>query len=415
MGRRFTVIHGGGRRSEVADNWSETWETTGWTGYTLFLQRLVDGPPQPADQSQSSTQPAAVTQLDEDVEEDGSFELVEDDAGSEHHPGDHGSGPRLRAMSLLSSATSATGLSVTSASTRLDADEGEMGLMDLPEVDQGQLEDSIPSGKGSGSASPEKSPKGKGYPKKGTMSPKTKKMSPTTMGTSLGNVDGDLECVDGETVADLNSLRSGSSMSAGSLRPALRYLTVMSDGRGGLDERCPGKPKAKKVSLKPARHGVSTREGEREPAPVTLRPSRAHEQQEQEEDEVQLVEDSPQAEGESSRRVVLVEEDELSPEEGELPAQEGHTSGEGELQVQEPLQGEDELPEEVPQLGVEVKTEEGPKLKKYRRVRVKKKAPLEREIKEMHGKQRMRSERMACLRLLQQDRRKAEGAELARA
>ena len=175
IGRRFTVIHGGGRRSEVADNWSETWETTGWTGYTLFLQRLVDGPPQPADQSQSSTQPAAGTQLDEDVEEDGSFELVEDGAGSEHHPGDHGSGPRLRAMSLLSSATSATGLSVTSASTRLDADEGEMGLMDLPEVEQGQLEDSIPSGKGSGSASPEKSPKGKGYPKKGTMSPKTKK------------------------------------------------------------------------------------------------------------------------------------------------------------------------------------------------------------------------------------------------
>ena len=98
------------------------------------------------------------------------------------------------------------------------------------------------------------------------------------------------------------------------------------------------------------------------------------------------------------------EEDELSPEEGELPAQEGHTSGEGE----EPLQGEDELPEEIPQLGVEVKTEEGPKLKKYRRVRVKKKAPLEREIKEMHGKQRMRSERMACLRLLQQDRREKQ-------
>ena len=55
LGRRFTVIHGNGRRSEVADNWSETWDTTGWTGYTLFLQRLPEEPQQPATSSQSST------------------------------------------------------------------------------------------------------------------------------------------------------------------------------------------------------------------------------------------------------------------------------------------------------------------------------------------------------------------------
>ena len=43
-------------------------------------------------------------------------------------------GPQLRAMSLFSSADGAMGSSVTSASTRLVADEGEMGLdlMDIP-------------------------------------------------------------------------------------------------------------------------------------------------------------------------------------------------------------------------------------------------------------------------------------------
>ena len=92
LGRRLTVIHGNGRRSEVADNWSESWETTGWTGYTLFLQRLPEEPQQPATSSQSSTQPVATTQLDEDAEGDGSFELVEDD-----DPGGQGQGPQLRA------------------------------------------------------------------------------------------------------------------------------------------------------------------------------------------------------------------------------------------------------------------------------------------------------------------------------
>ena len=595
MGRRFTVIHGGGRRSEVADNWSETWETTGWTGYTLFLQRQVEGPPQHANQSQSSTQQAAETQLDEAVEEDGSFELVEDDEGSGDvparqegpgsgpHHGDRSSGPRLRAMSLLSSATGATGSSVSSASTRLDADEGEIGsevlqgdqkqeqeaagdkeqrqqeaadegseqkdqrevererpwemqmLQEFPyqtdadqwsgilsgwlirlhgrkrtrlfnplnrrtpnmknlsinrttvlflddgtrlvkhdewvsahkrpdgingqqwrgftffklksnelgqhggiqeeqeqeEVEftymdpssmastQGQsskgkgsssttgakgasamsstgatsfqLEDSIPGGKGPGSASPEHSPKGKGYPKQGTTPPKVNKMSPTTKGTSVGNVDGVLECV------DVSSLRPGSNI-AGQSRPALRYFAVMSDGRGGLDELCPGKPKPKRVSLKPARHGVSDREGERESAPVTLKPSRAHEQQEQE-DEVQLVEDSPQAEGESSRRMVLADGGGLSPEEGEVPAQ----------AAQEHPQGEEDRPAEGSQPGADVETQEGPKLKKYRRVRVKKKQPqLEKEIREMHSMQRTRAERLACLRLLQQERQEKQ-------
>ena len=54
MGRRLTVIYGGGGRSEVADNWSETWETSGWTGYTLFLQRIVEGPHRPESKSQNS-------------------------------------------------------------------------------------------------------------------------------------------------------------------------------------------------------------------------------------------------------------------------------------------------------------------------------------------------------------------------
>ena len=244
LGRRFTVIHGNGRRSEVADNWSETWDTTGWTGYTLFLQRLPEEPQQPTTSSQSSTQPAATTQLDEDAEADGSFELVEDD-----DPGDQGAGPQLRAASLLSSAAGAMGSSVTSASTRLVADEEEMGLdllefpegsMDMPKRVNDQLEDSTWSGKGKGSGSasafPKMSPEGKGYPKVGTMSSKSKKMSSTTKGTSMGHVAGGLECVDGERVAFLTSLRPGSNID-GQHPPALRFFAVMSDGGGSRDDR----------------------------------------------------------------------------------------------------------------------------------------------------------------------------------
>ena len=59
----------------------------------------------------------------------------------------------------------------------------------------------------------------------------------------------------------------------------------------------------------------------------------------------------------------------------------------------------------------EVKKQEGPKLKKYRRVRVKKQAPqLEREGKEMQSARKTRNERMACLRLLQQERRERQEA-----
>ena len=285
------MIHGNGRRSEVADNWSETWETTGWTGYTLFLQRLPEEPQQPATSSQSSTQPAALTQLDEDAEGDGSFELVEDD-----DPGGQGPGPQLRAMSLFSSADGAMGSSVTSASTRLVADEGEMGLdlMDTPKglvkrrtkrVKQDRLEDSSWSGKGKGSGfasvSQKMSPNRKGYPKGSTMSSESQNMSTTARGTSLGHVAGDLECFDGERVAVLTSLRPGSNID-GQPPPALRFFAVMSDGGedrgdrgwqedrddqgdrgapGKLSERCPGKPKPKRVSLKPA------------PSLVTLRPA----------------------------------------------------------------------------------------------------------------------------------------------
>ena len=93
--------------------------------------RLVAEPQQPATSSQSSTQPVATTQLDEDAEGDGSFELVEDPEGQ-------GPGPRLRAMSLCSSADGAMGSSVTSASTRLVADEGEIGL-DLMDTQKGLI------------------------------------------------------------------------------------------------------------------------------------------------------------------------------------------------------------------------------------------------------------------------------------
>ena len=139
LGRRLTVIHGGGGRSEVADNWSETWETSGWTGYTLFLQRIVEEPQRPGNQSQNGAQQVAETQLDE-IEEDDSFELVEDVEGSgggsmqherhepEPHAGDRSSGPRLRALSLLTTGAGAMGPSLTTASTRLATEEEVTGL-----------------------------------------------------------------------------------------------------------------------------------------------------------------------------------------------------------------------------------------------------------------------------------------------
>ena len=380
LGRRFTVIHGNGRRSEVADNWSETWETTGWTGYTLFLQRLPEEPQQPATSSQSSTQPAATTQLDEDADGDGSFELVEDE-----DPGGQGQGPQLRAMSLFSSADGAMGSSVISASTRLVADEGEMGLdlMDTPKglirrrrtkrVKQDRLdrlEDGswIGKGKGSGSAlvAQKMSPNRKGYPKKSTMSSESQNMRTTSGGTSLGHVAGDLECLDDERVAVLTSLRPGSNID-GQPPPALRFFAVMSeggedrhddrDGRrdreapGKLSERCPGKPKPKRVSLKPA------------PSLVTLRPtsqaSRAPG------DEVHYVEESSQDdEAGSSRRVVLVDEGGFSPDEVAGPARvvqtrESQPSGSAGPEVVEVEHEEGQLHGEALQPGDAEKAEKG--------------------------------------------------------
>jgi hypothetical protein len=97
-------------------------------------------------------------------------------------------------MSLCSSADGAMGSSVTSASTRLVADEGEMGLdlMDTPKglievekmakrVKQDRLEDSSWSGKGKGSgsasASQKMSPNRTGYPKVSTTSSESQNMS----------------------------------------------------------------------------------------------------------------------------------------------------------------------------------------------------------------------------------------------
>ena len=116
-------------------------------------------------------------------------------------------------------------------------------------------------------------------------------MSTTTGGTSLGHVAGDLECFDGERAAVLTSLRPGSNID-GQPPPALRFFAVMSDGGenrgdrgwqedredrsghgepgedqgdrgrqgdredprdrsepGEVNERCPGKPKPKRISL----------------------------------------------------------------------------------------------------------------------------------------------------------------------
>ena len=180
-------IHQGVQREQQQQHGASSSSSTGQQGYPQrqlqgYLQgeqpgsdRPSEEPQQLAPPSQSSTQPVATTQLD-DAEGDGSFELVEDD-----DPGGQDPGPQLRAMSLFSSA-GAMGSSVTSASTRLVADEGEISLdlMDIPKgliktrtrtkrVKQDRLEDSSWSGKGKGSGlasiSQKMSPNRKGYPK----------------------------------------------------------------------------------------------------------------------------------------------------------------------------------------------------------------------------------------------------------
>ena len=287
-----------------------------------------------------------------------------------------------------------------------------------------QLEDSSGSekGKGSGfvSTSPKISPKGKGYPKGSTMSSETQNMSTTPGGTSLGQVADGLESFDGERVAVLTSLRPGSNID-GQPPPALRFFAVMSDGGkergdrgrqedrddrsdrgapGKVIERCPGKPKPKSVSLRPA------------PSLVTLRP--ASQASRVPDDEVHYVEESSSDEEKGNiRRVVLDDEKGFSSGDDAAPVrmvqtEGGQASSSAGLGAGKPEHGEGQLPEaalqpEVPER--QVVKEEGPKLKKYRRVRVKKKAPqLEKDIQVMQDAQRTRNERMACLRILQQQR-----------
>ena len=259
------------------------------------------------------------------------------------------------------------------------------------------------------------------------MSSKSQNTSTTTWGTSLGHVAGDLECFDGERVAVLTSLRPGSNID-GLQPPALRFFAVMSDGGedqgdrgrqedrddrrdrdapGKLIERCPGKPKPKRVSLKPA------------PSLVTLRP--ASQASRVPDDEVHYAEGSSQdEEKEGIRRVVLDDEKGFSSGDDAVPVrtvqtQEGQASSSAGLGAGKPEHGEGQLHEAALQPGAperdEVKKEVGPKLKKYRRVRVKKQAPqLEREVKEMQSARKTRNERMACLRLLQQERRERQEA-----
>ena len=181
-------------------------------------------------------------------------------------------------------------------------------------------------------------------------------------------------------------------------------------GRGALGkviERCPGKPKPKRVSLKPA------------PSLVTLRP--ASQASRAPENEVHYVEESSQdEEAGSSRRVVLAGEGGFSPDEVAGPARvvqtcESQPSGSAGPEVLEVKHEEGQLHGEALQPGDaeegQVKKQEGPKLKKYRRVRVKKQAPqLERDVKEMQSARKTRNERMACLRLLQQERQARQEA-----
>ena len=252
------------------------------------------------------------------------------------------------------------------------------------------------------------------------MSSETQNMSTTPGGTSLGQVADGLESFDGERVAVLTSLRPGSNID-GQPPPALRFFAVMSDGGkergdrgrqedrddrsdrgapGKVIERCPGKPKPKSVSLRPA------------PSLVTLRP--ASQASRVPDDEVHYVEESSSDEEKGNiRRVVLDDEKGFSSGDDAAPVrmvqtEGGQASSSAGLGAGKPEHGEGQLPEaalqpEVPER--QVVKEEGPKLKKYRRVRVKKKAPqLEKDIQVMQDGQRTRNERMACLRILQQQR-----------
>ena len=350
-------------------------------------------------------------------------------------------------MSLFSSAEGAMGSSVTSASTRLVADEGEIGLdlMDIPKglnktrtnrVKQDRLEDSSWSGKGKGSGltsvSQKMSPNRKGYPKGSTMSSESQNMSTTSGGTSLGHVAGDSECLDGERVAVLTSLRPGSNLD-GQPPPALRFCAVTSDGGedrgdrgwqgdredrrghgepgedrgdrgwqdredrrgrgepgedqgdcgrqgdredqrdrsepGEVNERCPGKPKPKRISLKPALR-------------VTLRPASR----------------TPEEKEEGVRRVIMLD-DEPHPGDAERPEEAAHPEEVADAEHTE------EVERDEPQ------KQEGPKMKKYRRVRVKKKAPQsERDVKEMQNAGKTRNEKMAYLRRLQRERQERQAA-----
>ena len=157
------------------------------------------------------------------------------------------------------------------------------------------------------------------------------------------------------------------------------------------------------------------------PSLVTLRP--ASQASRVPDDEVHYVEESSQyEENEGTRRVVLDDERGFSSGDDAVPVrtvrtQEGHASSSAGLGAGKPEHGEGQLHDEALQPGAseqnEVKKDEGPKLKKYRRVRVKKKAPqLEKEVQEMQSARKTRNERMACLRLLQQERRaRQEGVE----
>ena len=228
------------------------------------------------------------------------------------------------------------------------------------------------------------------------MPSKTQNMSTTTRGTSLGQVADGLESFDGERVAVLTSLRPGSNID-GQPPPALRFFAVMSDGGkergdrgrqedrddrsdrgapGKVIERCPGKPKPKSVSLRPA------------PSLVTLRP--ASQASRVPDDEVHYVgESSSDEEKGNIRRVVLDDEKGFSSGDDAAPVRMVQTEG-GQASSS---------------AGLGAGKPEEPKVKKYRRVRVKKKAPqLEKDIQVMQDGQRTRNERMACLRILQQQR-----------
>ena len=133
-----------------------------------------------------------------------------------------------------------------------------------------------------------------------------------------------------------------------------------------------------------------------------------------------MEESSQDEENEGIRRVVLDDEKGFSSGDDAVPVrtvqtQEGQASSSAGLGAGKSEQGEDQLHGEALRPGDaekgEVLKQEGPKLKKYRRVQVKKQVTqLEKDIKELQNAGKTRNEKMAYLRRLQRERQERQAA-----